>query len=158
MERRSELDRMADETISELVQKNEGLQDRIDAGLGYLVVDQSVVKIPVFGGGSGKGVVVENATGKRTYVKGSRVDIGGGWGARKFKVLLILSDPKRLKKAQTGTWIYQIGAEASAGTAGIEGSSGQLQGDKGYEVYVLSEGGASATFTARAIRLKPYRD
>lgn len=157
-DRRAELDRMADLTLSALEQENSGLQGRIEASLGYLVVDQKVVKVPVVGGGRGYGVVVENATGKRTYVRVGRIDFGGGWGTRNFKVLLVFSDPKLLKKAQTGKWVYQMGAEASAGAASIEGSSAQLQNDKGYKIHVLSEGGASATFTLRAIHLKPYRD
>ena len=157
-ERRGELDRMAAQAVAALEQENPGLQERIEASLGYLVIDQKVVKVPVVGGGRGYGVVVENAAGRRTYVKVGRIDFGGGWGVRNFKVLLVFSDPELLKKAQAGKWVYQMGAEASAGAASIEGSSAQLQNDKGYEIHVLSEGGASATFTLRAIRLKPYRD
>ncbi|MCK4565359.1 MAG: hypothetical protein KAU94_11880 [Verrucomicrobia bacterium] len=157
-DRRMELDHMAVRTLAALERENPGLQGSLEASLGYLVVEQKVVKVPVVGGGRGYGVVVENATGKRTYVRVGRIDFGGGWGVRSFKVLLVFNDPKLLKKAQTGKWVYQMGAEASAGPASIEGSSTQLQNDKGYEIHVLSEGGASATFTLRAIRLKPYRD
>lgn len=39
-----------------------------------------------------------------------------------------------------------------AGTAAAEGSSGAL--NEGYTVHVLSDGGASATATARIIRIK----
>ena len=156
-ERQDELTRMADETVLRLEEKNPGLKQKMESGLGHLVVDIKVVKVPVLGAGSGQGVVVENATGKRTYVKVSRIEIGGGWGARNYKVLLTFSDPKQMKKAQSGTWIYQLGAEASAGKASVEGSSQDLQEEKGYEAYILSEGGASATYTVRAIRLKPYK-
>ena len=150
--------RMAADTVARLEKENPGLQDQVDSCLGYLVVDKKVVKIPFIGGGGGKGVVVENATGKRTYVKVSRMEVGGGWGARSYKVLLLFTQPKRLEKAQAGTWVYQAGAEASAGKVAAEGSSAQVQNDKGYKVYTYSEGGASVTWTLRAIRLKPYRD
>ncbi len=155
---RAELDRMAEKTINRLTEKNPQLEGKLDACLGYLVADKKVVKIPMIGTGGGQGVVVDKTTGQRTYVKLSRIEVGGGWGARNYKVLLLLNDEKRLKKALTGTVVYEFGAEASAGKAALEGSSGQLQDEKGYEVYTLSEGGASATFTLRAIRLKPYRD
>ncbi|MDF7826136.1 hypothetical protein P4B35_19045 [Pontiellaceae bacterium B12227] len=157
-DQRSELDRMGADAIEQLKEKNPELSDVLDAGQGYLIVDIKVVKVPVLGGGGGKGVVVEKATGRRTYVKVSRIELGGGWGARTYKVLLAFTDPKLLKKVQAGTWAYQIGAEASAGKAAIEGSSQQLDAHKGYQLYTLSEGGASATWTIRTIRLKPYRD
>jgi len=42
-----------------------------------------------------------------------------------------------------GTWEFQAGVEASAGTAAAEGASGALI--EGYTVHVLADGGASAT-------------
>ena len=51
-----------------------------------------------------------------------------------------------------GTWEFQAGAEASAGTVSAEGSSSNLA-NKGFTTYVLSDGGASATVTARVIKI-----
>ena len=158
MEKQSDIDRMEEQTLARFEGKHAGLREKLDSLPGYLLVDMNVLKVPVLGGGGGRGVVVESATGKRTYVKVARMEFGGGWGGRRYKVLLAFSDPALLKKAQSGKWIYQMGAEASAGKAAIEGSSGQLRQDTGFEMFVLTEGGASATWTLRAIRLKPYRD
>ena len=52
--------------------------------------------------------------------------------------------------------MYDAGAEASAGTASAEGSAGGE--DSGFSMRVLTEGGASATVTARAIRTKVNHD
>jgi len=57
-----------------------------------------------------------------------------------------------LDRFDGGTWEFQAGVEASAGTASAEGGSGDLT--EGYAVHVLSDGGASATATARVIRIK----
>lgn len=48
-----------------------------------------------------------------------------------------------MDRVHNGTWEFQAGAEASAGTAAAEGSSGALS--DGYTVHVLSDGGTSAT-------------
>lgn len=157
MEKQADINGMEETTLDRLEEQHPDLRGKLGSMPGYLVVEMNVLKIPVLGGGGGKGVIVENKTGKRTYVKVSRMEIGGGWGGRRYKILLVFSDPELLKKAQSGKWIGQMGAEASVGKIGVEGSSGQLQQDKGYEMFVLSEGGASATWTLRAIRLKPYR-
>ena len=111
-----------------------------------------VTKVPVIGAGGGDGVFVNNEMNKRIYFTVSRFDIGGGWGVRSYKILLLLETQEMLDKLQNGTWEYQAGVEASAGTAAAEGSSGAL--NEGYTVHILSDGGASATATVRVIKIK----
>ena len=65
---------------------------------------------------------------------------------------MVVDEQKMLDRLEDGTWEFQAGVEASAGTAAAEGSSGAL--NEGYTVHVLSDGGASATATARVIRIK----
>ena len=125
---------------------------KIDASLGYAVANMKVTKVPVIGAGGGDGVFVNNEMNKRIYFTVSRFDIGGGWGVRSYKILLLLETQEMLDKLQNGTWEYQAGVEASAGTAAAEGSSGAL--NEGYTVHILSDGGASATATVRVIKIK----
>ncbi len=134
-----------------------GLDRKLEECKGYVALDVRLVKIPFIGWGGGKGVVVDTTTGERTYVKVGRMDIGGGGGIREFDVLIVLRDEKLLRYAKTGKWAYGAGAEASAGSASVEGSSDKLQAKKPYELFVRSERGASVTWTLHAIRLQPYR-
>jgi lipid-binding SYLF domain-containing protein len=150
--KRAELDAMAEAAITGLVERDETLQQKIDDSLGYAVANMKVTKVPIVGAGGGEGVFVNNKTKKRTYFTVSRFDIGGGWGARSYKVLLVLDSQEAIDRLDKGTWEFQAGVEASAGTASAEGSSGAL--NAGYTVHVLSDGGASATATARVIRIK----
>jgi lipid-binding SYLF domain-containing protein len=157
-DQRTELDARAETNIQSMAACNPGLQKKLEECKGYLALDARLVKIPFIGWGGGKGVVVDSTTGHRTYVKVARMDVGGGGGIREFDVLIVLYDEKLLQKAQNGKWIYGLGAEASAGKASAEGSSGQLQTDRKYELFTRSERGASVTWTLHAIRFKPYRD
>jgi len=150
--KRNELDKMAVKAIAGLVEQNKTLQKEIDESLGYAVANMKVTKVPVVGAGGGEGVLVNKETGKHYYFTVSRFDIGGGWGVRSYKVLVLLKTQKALDRLQNGTWEFQAGVEASAGTAAAEGSSGAA--NKGYTVHVLSDGGASATATARVIKIK----
>jgi hypothetical protein len=67
-------------------------------------------------------------------------------------VLLVIDDPEVMKKLEDGSWEFQAGVEASAGTAAAEGAAGT--GNEGFTMHVLSDGGASATATARVIHIK----
>ena len=150
--KRNQLDEMAETAIAGLVKQDENLQKELDGSLGYAVANMKVTKVPIVGAGGGEGVYVIKKTGKRIYFTVSRFDIGGGWGARSYKVLLVMTSQEVLNRFDGGAWEFQAGVEASAGTAAAEGSSGAL--NEGYMVHVLSDGGASATATARVIRIK----
>lgn len=150
--KRSQLDEMAATAIAGLVEQDETLQKELDDSLGYAVANMKVTKVPIVGAGGGEGVFLNKETGKRTYFIVSRFDLGGGWGARSYKALLVITSQDALDRMDGGTWEFQAGVEASAGTVAAEGSSGAL--NEGYTVHVLSDGGASATATARVIRIK----
>lgn len=153
--KRNELDTMAAETINALKQKETELQDKLDQSLAYAVANMKVTKVPVVGAGGGEGVLVIKQTQERIYFTVERFDVGGGWGARGYKVLMVFDDQKILDAWKDGKWVFEAGAEASAGSTAAEGSSG---GDKGFTTHVLAEGGASATATARVIRVKVNKD
>ncbi len=150
--KRNELDTMAEKAIAGLLEKDVSLLAEIDNSLGYAVANMKVTKVPIVGAGGGEGVFVDKKTNKRTYFTVSRLDIGGGWGARSYKVLMVIETQEILDRLENGTWEFQAGVEASAGTAAAEGSSGAL--NEGFQLHVLSDGGASATATARVIRIK----
>ncbi len=155
-QKRSELDAMAKAAVTDLIQQNPEIQKQLDQSLAYAVADMKLTKIPVVGAGGGEGVLVDKNSQQRIYFTVSRFDLGGGWGVRAYKALLVIESQKVLDKAKDGTWEFQAGAEASAGSASAEGSSSGLS--KGFSMYVLSEAGASVTVTARVIRIKVNRE
>ena len=157
-DQRTELDALAEFNLQSMEKAYPELGGKLEASKGYLAMDARCVKIPFIGWGGGKGVVVDTTTGERTYVKVSRMDIGGGGGIREFDVVIVLYDEKFLRQAKAGKWIYGVGAEASAGSASKEGSSGTRQTDKPFELFVRSERGASVTWTLHTVRIKPYKD
>ena len=150
--KRNQLDEMAATAIEGLVEQDENLQKELDGSLGYAVANMKVTKVPIVGAGGGEGVFVNKKTGKRIYFSVSRFDLGGGWGARSYKALVVITSQEALDRFDGGVWEFQAGVEASAGTVAAEGSSGALNED--FTVHVLSDGGASATATARVIRIK----
>ena len=151
-QKRAELDEMANTSIARLIKQDPAIQDKIDKSLAYAVADMKLTKVPIVGGGGGEGVLFDKKTSKHIYFTVSRFDLGGGWGVRSYKALFVVESQDIYDKVIDGTWEFQAGAEASAGSASAEGSSsGQ---SKGFSLYVLSEAGASVTVTARVIRTK----
>jgi lipid-binding SYLF domain-containing protein len=157
-QQRAHVDAYAQESIDLLVKQTPEVQAQLDEAKGYAVIRQSVLKIPIFGGGSGWGVIVEKETGKRTYVKLRRFDVGGGWGARVTRVIAILHTPEAVKEALDGGFEFNAGAEVGAKAGDVGGGvAGGAQDKKGGEtVYVLLDTGASATATVGVLRISKY--
>lgn len=151
-DKRKVLDTMAETAIKGLVTKDPSLQSKLDNALAYGVANMKVSKVPVVGAGGGEGVLVIKKTNERVYFTVSRFDVGGGWGARSYKALMLFNTPEIVDQWKDGKWIFEAGAEASAGTTTAEGASDDLNTD--FSMHILADGGASATATARVIRVK----
>ncbi|WP_218408874.1 hypothetical protein [Aeromonas sp. sif0611] len=142
---------MARNTITQLLERDERLTKAFDESLAYMVVDMKVTKIPAVGVGGGEGVLFMKAENKPTFYRVQRFDLGAGWGARSYKALVLVSSQNIMEKLKEGLWVFDIGGEASAGTAAMAGTSSDIIPE--YSVHILSDGGVSASITARAIRI-----
>ena len=90
-----------------------------------------------------------------------RFDVGGGWGARSVRPVVIFQDEKEFNDFTDGKWSVTAGAEAAVkvGEAGAAGGAGggNLPGDTGYAIYFITDAGVSATVTVGTIRVKPIK-
>ena len=152
--KRAELDEMGERTITKLLEIHPDAEEALSDSVGYTVIDMKVTKVPVLGGGSGLAVTVDKRSGNNSYAKVSQFEVGGGIGAKRFKVVVFFTDEKLLDKAIKGAWHFEAGAELSAGAAGTEGKIAKES--KGYRAFKFPEGGAAATITVLIARATPY--
>jgi lipid-binding SYLF domain-containing protein len=152
---------LVERTLADLYKQDPKTKGEIVNSVGYAIMNNKITKIPIVGAGSGYGVAINNKTGEKTYIKMARFDIGGGWGARSVRPVLIFQDEKKFKDFINGVWQAQAGAEAAAkvGESGAAGGagSGDVPGKKGYSVYFITDAGVSATVTVGIIRVKPVK-
>lgn len=152
-------DKLEQETLARLTKEEPKAKKELEESVGYLVAEQDVVKIPTIGWATGAGVVLEKATGKRSYLRIPEIQFGMGWGGRVEKIVMIFQDIDKLHDIADGKWYAGASAEAAAkagdvGAAGSGGTSDLLK--KGYTSYVLTDAGISATATVAALRAQPY--
>jgi len=155
------LEKLHKETLDELYREYPEAREQIKKSAGYVIMDNSVVKIPMFGAGSGYGIAINRIKKTQSYVKMLRLDIGWGGGARHVRPVLIMYDQKEFESFVKGKWIFNSGGEASAkaGDTGSAGraSSNELEREKTYDFYLLTEAGVSATFTAAVIHVRDVK-
>jgi lipid-binding SYLF domain-containing protein len=153
-EKRDFLVELEERTLAELVENQPDAQADVDRAVGYAVFSNKMTKIPMVGAGDGIGVVFNEKTGERTYLKVGRLDVGGGLGVREFRLVVIFFDEETLKKLVSGKLEIGAGAEAGAGESDIGTGAGGIAGSRkeDYVLYQLSDKGVSATLTVRMIR------
>jgi len=156
-EQSENIEALVERTLADLYQQEPATREAIASSVGYVVMSNTITKIPVVGVGGGYGVAIETRTGARTYLEMVRFDVGMGWGARSIRPVAIFTDPRVFKDMTDGEWEFHAGAEAAAkvgegGAAGGAGSGGP--GDKGYTMHVVTDAGVSATATAGLIHIK----
>lgn len=152
-------DSLEQETLARLVKEQPKTEQELAQSVGYAVFEKKVVKVPMIGAGGGAGVVVERATGKKSYLRVPELQLGYGWGGRAEKVILIFQDAEKLRDLADGTWKAGIEAEAAAKAGEIGAAGGGSTGDlmkKGVTTYVLTDAGVSATATIAVLRAQPY--
>ncbi|HTN94747.1 MAG TPA: hypothetical protein VMJ33_09210 [Gallionella sp.] len=155
------VDELVERTLLDLYKQEPATREEIANSVGYIVMNNKITKVPIIGAGGGYGVAIDTKTGQKTYLRMSRFDVGGGWGARSVRPVLIFQDEKKFKDFIDGEWEAQAGTEAAAkvGEAGAAGGagSGDFPGDKGYSIHMITDAGVSATATAGVIHIRAVK-
>ena len=96
----------------------------VESAAGYAAFSNFGMKILVAGGGSGKGIAVNNKTKATTYMKMAEVQAGLGFGVKKFQLVWVFETEKALNNFVNSGWEFGGQATASA-KAGDKGAAYQ---------------------------------
>ena len=139
---------METETLERLYQEAPATKDKIKKAAGYGVFSNANVNIILVSAGGGYGVVVDNSTGERTYMKMGLGGIGLGLGAKDYRQVLVFKNKEVLNKFIESGWEFGGHADAAA-KAGESG--GELSGEgaigSDIEAYSMTESGLSLQAT-----------
>lgn len=139
---------METETLQRLYKEQPATKDKIKKAAGYGVFSNANVNLILVSAGSGYGVVVDNSTGRRTYMKMALGGIGLGLGVKDYRQVLIFKSKETLQKFITSGWEFGGHADAAA-KAGQSG--GELSGEGAIgadiEAYSMTESGLALQAT-----------
>ena len=137
-EKRLFVDRMARETLQALYEQHPEAKQKVENGVGYGAFSDFGYALVTGGSSHGYGVVVNNQTGARTYMKMLEASYGVGIGVKEFRTAIVFDDEKVLDDfVKVG---LAAGAEGDASTATTGGSQVRSLA-KGMEVYHITDKG-----------------
>ena len=146
-EKISAIDSMAVETLQQLYKEKPSAEAEIKSAPGYAAFSNANVNIIFASAGGGYGVVVDNATNKKTYMKMGMGGIGLGIGAKDYRQVLIFENTDVMNRFIYSGWEFggHADAAAKAGDKGGEASGEGYIG--GVKVYAMTESGLALQAT-----------
>jgi lipid-binding SYLF domain-containing protein len=85
-------------------------------------------------GGGGTGVVLDKASGRRTYMRMGTGGIGLGIGAQRYSLVILFEDATHLNRFLQGGWDASATATAAAGKDGVAVRSSFVDGVAFYQL------------------------
>jgi lipid-binding SYLF domain-containing protein len=152
-ERRQVVLDMEKETLAKLYAESPGAKEKVGNGAGYGVFANANVNLIFVAAGGGYGVVVDNATGQRTYMKMAEGGVGLGLGAKDYRQVMIYKTKTAMAKFVESGWGVGANADAAAKTSGggAEASAeGDISGD--IEIYSMTEAGLALQATVKGTK------
>jgi lipid-binding SYLF domain-containing protein len=147
-ERHQIVSNMETQTLERLYKEQPATRERIKNAAGYGTFSNANINVIFASAGSGYGVVVDNLTGKRTYMKMALGGVGLGLGAKDYRQVLIFKSKETLNKFIYSGWEFggHADAAAKAGESGGEKSAAGAIGSD-IEAYSMTESGLALQAT-----------
>lgn len=153
-EQRDDVRATANDTLNRLYRAQPSAKQAIANAAGYAVFNDFGMKILFAGGGTGKGLVVNNRTKKETFMKMVEIQAGLGLGIDKYRLVWVFERAADLDQFVNQGW--ELGAQATvtaqAGGQGVQGFAGAMSVTPGVWLYQLSDEGLAVDLTAKGTK------
>jgi lipid-binding SYLF domain-containing protein len=158
-DRRSYVLKMKDESLARLHKEKPETRGMVKKASGYAVFSNIGTHVFFLAGGNGFGVVIDNATGRRTFMKMRSVGFGLGMGVKDFRAVFIFKSKAVMKDFIDKGW--EFGGQADA--AAKSGEKGGAAGGEAYledniEIFQLTESGLALQATVSGTKYWPDKD
>lgn len=158
-ERQKLVQDMETETLQRLYREEPATKDKIKNAAGYGVFSNANVNLIFASAGGGYGVVTDNSTGQRTYMKMALGGVGLGLGVKDYRQVLIFKSKEVLNKFVESGW--EFGGHADAAAAAGE-TGGELSGEgaigSDIEAYSMTEAGLALQATVAGTKYWKDKD
>lgn len=131
--KQAKIDETAQQALDEVFAKSDNAKALYESSYGWAAFDNLKIAFGWSGGG-GNGVAVNLKTGDRTYMKMGTVGVGFGIGGQKYQVVFLFQDEQTFRSFVDKGWKTDASAQAAAGTEGVGGQTGFVNGIAAYQL------------------------
>ncbi len=153
----AEVRKAAQDALAAVYKAAPSARKAVESAAGYAAFSNFGMKILVAGGGSGKGIAVNNKTKATTYMKMAEIQAGLGFGAKKFQVVWVFETEQALNDFINSGW--EFGGQATAAAKSADKGAayqGAVAVAPGVWIYQVTDKGLALELTAKGT--KYYKD
>ena len=152
-QKRADIRKMANETLARLYKVQPSAKEAVAKSAGYAVFSNFGTKIIFAGGGSGRGLAVNNKTKKETFMRMVEVQAGLGLGVKKFRLVWVFENQGVLNRFIDSGWEFGGQATAAAKLSDQGGAfAGAMSISPGIWLYQLTDDGLALELTAKGTK------
>ena len=147
-DQRSYVLNMKNETLGQLYKEKPETRAMVKKAAGYGVFSNIGSYLLFLSTGGGYGVIVDNSTGKKTYMKMAHVGAGLGFGIKDFRVVFLFKNKKVLNDFVQKGWKFggQADAAVKSGEKGLA-TGGEMYIGGDIIIYQITEAGVALQAT-----------
>ena len=147
-EQRDSVLKMKNETLAKLYAQKPETRGMVKKAAGYGVFSSIGTHIFLLASGNGYGIVVDNSTGRKTYMKMRSVGFGLGMGIKDFRAVFIFKNKRAMNEFVEKGWEFggQVDAAVKSGDKG-GAVGGEAYIETGIAIYQLTEAGVALQAT-----------
>lgn len=155
-DRRENINNMRQQVLSDLYELKPAVKSYVNSAPGYAVFSNFNVNVILASVGSGYGMVVNNNSGSKTYMKMAEVGVGFGMGVKDFRVVFVFDN--RAVMARFIDIGLSVGVQADAAAKADDKGAAIAQEAvlDGIKVYQLTENGLALQATIKGTKF--WRD
>ena len=155
---RAKLDEMSGQVLERMYEKYPSSRAAVENSYAYCTISASGVKWGFYGDDHGRGIAVNNYTGKKIYMKMKEVSLGVNFGAKEYDLLFIIENEESWERFISGNIKFgsEVSAQASDGVSGDTFADATIVAN-GVWVYQLDKKGLAVELSFKGARISPYR-
>jgi len=153
----AEVRKAAQDALAAVYKAAPSARKAVESAAGYAAFSNFGMKILVAGGGSGKGIAVNNKTKTTTYMKMAELQAGLGFGVKKFQLVWVFETEQALNDFVNSGW--EFGGQATAAAKSADKGAayqGAVAVSPGVWIYQVTDKGLALELTAKGT--KYYKD
>jgi lipid-binding SYLF domain-containing protein len=113
-EKKEHVRKQRDEMLETLFASKPEMKARLKKAAGYATFNQKDVNLFLLASGNGYGLLVDNKSGKETFMRVASLGGGVGLGVKDLRVIFVFNDAKVLEQFVESGWQFGGKADASA--------------------------------------------
>ena len=156
---RAKLNDMRVKVLDRMYEKYPSAKKAVQYSYAYCTISASAVKLGILGDDHGRGMVVNNETGKKIYVKMKEVSVGLNVGAKEYDLLFVILNKEAWERFISGNIKFgtEVSAQASDGVKGDTFANATIVAN-GVWVYQLDKKGLAVELSLKGAKISPYKN